>query len=304
MSSDHSFEISAEEADERLDVVLARHLDLSRAQTRKLLERGDVRLDGTPVDRSVKGVALSAGSRIEVAGFVHPKDQGALPEPETELRVLAEGPGWVAVEKPAGVPVHPLEPEEGGTVLNALLARRPEVQGVGDGGLRSGVLHRLDVWTSGVLLFATEADAWAQLREGFASHAVEKTYRALVSGAPPDAGRIDLRLVVAQHRPAFVKVAKGHGGKGTRMSYRVVERFAWASLVEVALETGFLHQIRVGFAHTGHPLLGDPVYAPELADAAPRQMLHCARLAIGDVEAESPDPPDLREVLDAQRAAP
>ena len=153
---DHSFEVSEEEADERLDVVLARHLDLSRAQTRKLLERGDVRLDGSPVDRSVKGVSLVPGSRIEVAGFVHPQDQRPVPEPEAELRILAEGPGWVAVDKPAGTAVHPLEPEERGTLLNALVARRPEIQGVGEAGLRSGVLHRLDVGTSGVVFPAAE----------------------------------------------------------------------------------------------------------------------------------------------------
>jgi 23S rRNA pseudouridine1911/1915/1917 synthase len=299
----HRFEISAEEADQRLDVVLARRLALSRGQTRKLLEGGSVSLDGVPVSRSVKGLALVAGARIEVAGFVHPSERQALPDPDAPLSILAEGPGWLAVDKPAGWPVHPLAPDERGTVLNALVARRPAVQGVGEGGLRSGVLHRLDVDTSGVLLFATEQGVWEELRDAFAGHAAAKTYRALVAGAPPDAGRLDLRLVVAQHRPAFVRVAKGKGGRGTRMAFRVLERFtpaarpglASAALVEVRLETGFLHQ-------AGHPLLGDRLYAPpELAAAAPRQMLHCARIEIGDVVAESPDPPDLAAAVRALR---
>jgi len=308
--STHRFEISAEEVDERLDVVLARRLELSRGQTRKLLEGGSVSLDGMPVSRSVKGLALVAGSRIEVSGFVHPRERQAVAEPDAPLAILAEGPGWLAVDKPAAWPVHPLAPDERGTVLNALVARRPAVQGVGEGGLRSGVLHRLDVDTSGVLLFASEQSVWEKLREAFASHAVAKTYRALVSGDPADGGRLDLRLVVAQHRPAFVKVARGRGGRATRMSWRVVERFASAAraglasaaLVEVQLETGFLHQIRVGFAHTGHPLLGDRLYAPpEVAAAAPRQMLHCARIEIGEVTAESPDPRDLCDAAQALR---
>ncbi|NNL67324.1 MAG: RluA family pseudouridine synthase [Myxococcales bacterium] len=295
--AEQTFSVTAEESHERLDVILARRLSISRSQTRKLLEEGCVSLDGVAVGRSVKGVALEAGSEISVRDFVHPVDRQALPEPDAPLSILAEGPGWLAVDKPAGSPVHPLEPDETGTVLNALIARRPEIQGIGEGGLRSGVLHRLDVDTSGALLFATTADAFAQLREAFASHAIEKTYHALVSGAPDDEGRLDLRLRVAQHRPAFVKVAESHGGRATRMRYRVLEHFARASLVEVALETGFLHQIRVGFAHLGHPVLGDAVYGDAAAPAAPRQMLHCARLVYdaGEdvVTAEAPDPPDL-----------
>lgn len=299
---DHEFEVTPDEAHERLDVLLARRLSLSRSQTRKLLEAGRVTLDGVPAGRSAKGLTLEPGARIQVSGFVHPSDQRPVPEPDAALRVLAEGPGWLAVDKPAGRAVHPLEPEETGTVLNALVARHPEIQGVGEGGLRSGVLHRLDVETSGALLFATQEAAWLQLREAFAAHAIRKTYRALVAGAPEeDEGRLELRLVVAQHRPAFVKVATGHGGRPTSLHYHVVERFARSSLLEVTLETGFLHQIRVGFAHVGHPVLGDRAYGGEVAAAAPRHMLHCARLEYDVVKAESPDPHDLAAAIEAER---
>jgi 23S rRNA pseudouridine1911/1915/1917 synthase len=260
-----------------------------------------VSLDGSPVGRSVKGLAVEAGSRISVAGFVHPRERAAVPEPEARLVVLAEGAGWVAVDKPAGTPVHPLEPDETGTLLNALVARWPGMQGAGEGGLRSGVLHRLDLDTSGAMLFATEAGAWDRLRGAFARHEIAKTYRVLVAGAPPDEGRIDRRLIVAQHKPAFVKVAGGRGGKATRMSFRTVERFAHAALVEVALETGFLHQVRVGFADAGHPVLGDAVYGGEVAGAAARQMLHCARLAFEEIDVASPDPPDFVEAVDRER---
>jgi len=298
----HEFEVRVEEAHERLDVVLARRLELSRAQTRKLLESGGVSLDGSPVGRTVKGLAVEPGSRIGVTGFVHPRDRAARPEPDAPLAVLAEGPGWVAVNKPAGMPVHPLEPDETGSLLNALVARWPATQGTGEGGLRSGVLHRLDRDTSGVMLFAHEATAWDRLRGAFARHEIAKTYRALVAGAAPDEGRLDLRLVIAQHKPAFVKVAAGHGGRLTRMSFRTLERFARGSLVEVALETGFLHQVRVGLAHAGHPVLGDAVYGAEAAHAAPRQMLHCARLVFEEIEVASPDPADFSEALAAERA--
>jgi len=304
-----ALEIAPEDAHQRLDVVLARRLDLSRAQTRKLLETGAVRLNGAPVDRSVKGLALEPGARIEVEGFVHPRERRAVAEPDAPLAVLAEGPGWLAVDKPAGQAVHPLEPDETGTLLNAVAARRPEIHGVGEGGLRSGVLHRLDLDTSGAMLFATEAATWGRLRGAFARHEIAKTYRALVAGAPPDAGRIDRRLVVAQHKPAYVKVAPGGGGRATRMGFRTVERFGDtgeqlgdASLVEVDLETGFLHQVRVGFAHEGHPVLGDRTYGGAVAEAASRQMLHCARLAFEEIEVTSPDPEDFAAQLAALRS--
>jgi 23S rRNA pseudouridine1911/1915/1917 synthase len=301
--STQDFEIAPEDAHQRLDVVLARRLDLSRAQTRKLLESGRVTLDGTPVGRSVKGLSVEAGARVAIEDFVHPRDRRARPEPDADLTVLAEGPGWVAVDKPAGRAVHPLDADEIGTLLNGLVARWPAMQGVGEGGLRSGVLHRLDRDTSGAMLFATEDATWDRLRGAFARHEIAKTYRVLVAGAPPDAGRLDRRLVVAQHKPAFVKVAPGKGGRPTRMGFRTVERFARASLVEVDLETGFLHQVRVGFADAGHPVLGDVVYGGEAADAAPRQMLHCARLAYQEIDVTSPDPGDFAAAIARERDA-
>jgi len=301
MNGDLSFSVTPDEAHERLDVILARRLALSRAQTRRLLERGQVRLDGSPVGRAVKGVALEAGARVEVEGFVHPSAQQAVAQPDLALVVLAEGPGWVAVDKPAGMPVHPLEPDATGTVLNALAARHPEVHGVGEGGLRSGVVHRLDVDTSGVQLMATDPGVWERLRAGFSEHRVAKRYRAVVSGDPGEAGRLDLRLAMVAHKPARVGVARGKGGTPARLAFRRAERLRGASLLEVELETGFLHQIRASFAHAGHPVLGDRTYGGAVADAAPRQMLHCARVALEEIDATSPDPPDLCAVIESLR---
>jgi 23S rRNA pseudouridine1911/1915/1917 synthase len=240
-----------------------------------------------------------------VAAFARPGERRALPDPDAPLAVLAAGPGWLALDKPAGVPVHPLAEEERGTVLNALIARHPGVHGVGEGGLRSGIVHRLDVDTSGVLLVATEAAAFERLREAFRRHRVEKVYRALVGGLVREAGAAELPLALARHRPARVRVAAPgeRGARAARLAWRPLERFAAATLVEVRPRTGFLHQIRVAMAHLGHPVLGDRAYAdPSSAGAAPRHMLHASELAFEEVRAASPDPPDFRELLAALRA--
>ena len=304
------FVVVAEEAGSRLDAFLAARLAVPRHEARRLLAAGDVRLDGRPVGAAAKGWRLAAGAKVAAPGFVPRAAQAPRPEPEAPLVVLAEGPGWIALAKPAGTPVHPLTPGEGGTLLNALVARRPEILGVGEGGLRSGVVHRLDVDTSGAVLFATEEAAWQRLRAAFRTHRVTKRYRAVVAGSPPEEGRAALTLALGSHRPARVRVvAPGEvgraGARATRLSWRRLERFPGAALLEVGLETGFLHQIRVSLAHLGHPILGDRLYAsPEVAARAPRQLLHAARLVLQEIAVEAPDPPDFAAALAALRAPP
>jgi 23S rRNA pseudouridine1911/1915/1917 synthase len=289
-------DVTAAEGGRRLDVFLADRLSLSRAEVRRLLGRGAVVVDGRPVGESAKGTPLAVGSKIGVAPFSRPDERRALPDPDAPLVVLASGPGWLAVDKPAGVAVHPLREEERGTVLNAVIARHPELFGVGEGGLRSGVVHRLDVETSGVLLVATAEPAWRRLREAFQAGRVEKVYRALVRGRMEAAGGTEIPLVLARHRPARVRIA-GPGERSARpvvLAWRPLERFADATLVEVRPRTGFLHQIRVVLAHVGHPILGDRVYADAAtAAAAPRHLLHASAVAFEEIAAASPDPADL-----------
>lgn len=301
------FTIEAAEAGARLDAVLAARLSLSRAAARRLLERGAVRLDGRRASERDKGRAVVAGAKLEIASFTPPGEERPLADPALPLTVLAEGAGWLALDKPAGVPVHPLAPDETGTLLNALVARHPEVAGVGEGGLRSGVVHRLDVDTSGALLFATEEGVWRRLRDAFSAHRVTKRYRAIVRDAPPASGRAELWLAVGAHRPARVRVVASAeaGARRARLAWRTLERFAAAALVEVELETGFLHQVRVSFAHLGHPVLGDRSYGSEPGPsepAVPRQMLHAAELALDEIHARSPDPADFAACLAALRA--
>jgi 23S rRNA pseudouridine1911/1915/1917 synthase len=289
-------EVEPGQAGRRLDAFLAERLGLARAQARRLLDAGAVRVDGHPVDAHAKGRALAAGSRVRVALPGEP----LVPEPDAPLHVLARGRGWLAIDKPPGQPVHPLLPGERGTVLGAVLARHPELEGVGEGGLRSGVVHRLDVETSGVLLVATLQPAWERLREGFRSHRARKLYRALVLGDPGPAGREEPWLRVARHRPARVRVAEpgAPGARPALLEWRRLERFAGASLLEVRPTTGFLHQIRATLAALGHPVLGDRVYGGAWAQASGlRHLLHAAALELDPVRAASPDPPDLAEWL-------
>jgi 23S rRNA pseudouridine1911/1915/1917 synthase len=294
------------DAGRRLDAWLAERLAIGRAGVRRLLESGRVEVDGRPFERRDKAALLAAGARVVVAAFATPSARRALAEPDRPLRVLAEGPGWIALDKPAGTPVHPLRDDETGTLLNALVARRPAVHGVGEGGLRSGVAHRLDVDTSGVVLFATDEPTWQRLRAAFREHRVEKVYRALVRGHPAGAGEARPALVVARHRPAYVRTVDPGtpGARRTSLAWRVLARGRDASLVEVRPRTGFLHQIRATFASLGHPLLGDLTYAPDDASGAPRHLLHAARTAIDEIEAESPDPPDFAAALAAADLRP
>lgn len=312
-------EVRAHEAGARLDVWLAESLGSSRAEARRLLARGAVERGGRAVGPAAKGSRLAAGERVRVRSWTPPAARRPVPEPEAALHVLAEGPGWVAVEKPPGVPVHPLAPGEGGTVLNALVARRPEVLGVGEGGLRSGVVHRLDVETSGALVFATEARRFERLRRAFRRHRMRKRYRALVAGALSGEGELALELAVARHRPARVRVVppgdpdRGRRTRRTTLAWRALEVLPGATLVEVRPATGFLHQIRVSLAHLGHPVLGDAAYggAPLASLGAalppdlpvPRLLLHAAGVAGAGVSAESPDPPDLVGALEHLRAS-
>jgi 23S rRNA pseudouridine1911/1915/1917 synthase len=291
-----TFEIPPERAGGRLDRFLADRLELSRAEVRRLLTSGAVVVAGRPAGPGDKGLPLRAGDRVAAGAYTPTRERRIVPEPDVPLVVLAEGPGWLAVDKPAGVPVHPFEEDERGSMTAAIAARHPEIQGVGEGALRSGAVHRLDVDTSGVLLVATREDAWQRLRTAFRRHRVEKVYRAVVAGRLAGTGRESLLLVVGSHRPARVRVARDDeraGARETVTAWRALAPLDDATLVEARPVSGFLHQIRATFAHLGHPILGDAGYAPaEIAARAPRQLLHAASVRFEEVEAESPDPPD------------
>jgi 23S rRNA pseudouridine1911/1915/1917 synthase len=299
-----TFAVAEAEAGARLDRVLAARLGVGRAAVRALLARGSVRLDARALGYRDKARSVEAGARIEVAGFAAPDARCVRPEPEAPLVVRAEGPGWVAIDKPAGQPVHPLREDEGGTLLNALIARRPELSGVGEGGLRSGVVHRLDVDTSGVLLVATEQTAWLRLRTAFREHRIDKRYRAIVVGRLAGEGALEVDLTVARHRPARVAVVGDGvgpvraGARRTVLRWQALAHGDGVTLVEVRPRTGFLHQIRATLAWLGHPVCGDRSYGTPDDDptGAARQLLHAASLRFEEIRAASPDPADFAAV--------
>lgn len=303
--------LGARHAGSRLDVLLAAELELSRAQVRRLLVAESVRLDGRVLGIGDKGMATPGSGDLEIAAFRAPADQFVRTErSDAGPTVLATGPGWLALDKPAGMPVHPLREGEEGTVLGHVAALRPEIRGVGEGGLRSGVVHRLDVDTSGVLLMASEEGAWRRIRAAFQDHRVEKTYRAIVAGHfDPIGGELvmEMPLSIARHRPAVVRVAnEGEVRRGRarviHQTARPLEALRDATLIEVLPETGFLHQIRASLAHLGHPLLGDGRYAGEaVAARARRHMLHAAHVRLDEIEARAVDARDFADCLDALR---
>jgi 23S rRNA pseudouridine1911/1915/1917 synthase len=308
--------LSAASEGVRLDVFLAAELSLSRGQARRLIERGAVSLAGRRLSLADKGMVLSGAGQLAVDAYAAPGDQRALPGPPgvASPTLVARGTGWIAVDKPAGMPVHPLREEETGTVLGQMLALDPEIHGVGEGGLRSGVVHRLDVDTSGVMLLATQKDAWERLRGAFQAHRVRKRYRAIVQGDFAPAGgvlQLELALVVARHRPARVRVARPDEARRGRariivQTVRPVEVLRGATLIEIEPRTGFLHQIRASMAHLGHPLLGDaryggPVAPDPTAGDASRHMLHAAEIGLEEIHAGAPDPPDLLACLEELR---
>jgi 23S rRNA pseudouridine1911/1915/1917 synthase len=291
----------------RLDRAVADWRGLSRAAVLRLLDQGAIQLNGRSMRRRNKGDLLSVGDRIRL-DKAYAAGEAPVADHQIELAVLAQGDGWLVVDKPAGVPVRPHALGESGAVLNAIAAMHPEVVGVGEGGLRSGIVHRLDNDTSGALLVATRQDTWAHLREAFSAHRVSKRYLALVHGTIDESGTTRRDLRVASHQPARVAVEpEGKGGEASRtcsLSWKVIERVGdVTSLIEVDLHTGFLHQVRAMMNDLGHPVVGDAIYGRDTPNInARRQMLHAKSLAYEQIHAEAPVPEDMQCVLQSLRA--
>ena len=258
-----------------------------------------MRLNGRAVTDRAKGRPVRRADEVVVS----PGYDRVRRRPDRPLAVLDQTAAWVAVDKPAGLAVHPLDASEPDTLLGRVAARDPAVAACGrEGPLRGGTVHRLDLGTSGAVVFARNHAAWDGLRAAFAEHRVGKTYVALTAGDPPPAGRADLRLAVTRHRPARTSVVGPDDPRGqpTGLSWRTRGRRDGAAWLEVELETGFLHQIRAALAHLGFPLLGDGAYAPAaVAAGAPRPMLHARRLRLPELDggAAFEKPAAAREVV-------
>jgi 23S rRNA pseudouridine1911/1915/1917 synthase len=273
-------------------------------------DRGEVRVDGK---RAKKGDRVRAGAEIvaELSGDA----ATALPQPELPLVVLLEEAAFVVLDKPAGMPTHPLDEAEQGTLANALAARYPECAAASDDPRECGLAHRLDVETSGAIVAARSAQAFRALRASFTGRAVEKRYLALVGGAPGEGGEIEIPIAHHPKNPrkmiacALPEDADRLKARPALTRYRVIERLGDCALVEVEIPTGVMHQIRVHLSAIGAPVAGDALYGGAPVAGLTRQFLHAARLAFprplasGRVEVESPLPEELRRVVEGLRAA-
>jgi 23S rRNA pseudouridine1911/1915/1917 synthase len=265
-------------AGERLDRVLALLTGRSRSEVAVLLADGAVLLDAVVVTTGKGRVA--AGQVVEV-DLPDADRSGPAPDPTIPLDVRYDDESVIVVDKPPGLVVHPASGHGDGTLVNAILARYPEVAGVGDPA-RPGIVHRLDVGTSGLLVVARTADAYTSLVEQLSARRVRRVYLALVWGQPEAAsGLIDAPVGRSARDPLRMTVSET--GRTARTRYEVVATYsspAVVSLLRCRLETGRTHQIRVHLAAIEHPVVGDARYrGRRRAIDAPRPMLHAAELA-------------------------
>ena len=265
-------------AGERVDAGLARLLGVSRSRAADLAAAGGVVLDGRAVGKSDR---LPAGAWLEVdVEALDGTVEVAVPEPVPGMVIVHEDDDVVVVDKPVGVAAHPSPGWTGPTVVGALAAsgHRVSTSGAAE---RQGVVHRLDVGTSGLMVVAKSERAYTALKRAFKERTVEKVYHAVVQGHPePTQGTID--AAIGRHPTADWKFAVTASGKPSVTHYEVLEMVPKASLVEVHLETGRTHQIRVHMAAVRHPCVGDTTYGADPVLAArlglTRQWLHAARL--------------------------
>lgn len=275
MSETIVWQCGEQDAGMRVDACMAAHTELSRSRVAALMAEGALTIDGRPESKPSARVAPGQTLALQVPE-AHPTEVCAQNIP---LDILYQDSDVVIVNKPCGMVVHPAAGNEDGTLVNALLYHIRDLSGVG-GELRPGIVHRLDKDTSGLILIAKNDRAHTALSEQFKERTMEKHYRAVAFGSfREDSGLID--APIARHPADRKRMCVMPGGRESKTEWRVLECLNGATYLDVHLLTGRTHQIRVHMQHIGHPLLGDPIYAPKLRTAVriPRLMLHAYSLA-------------------------
>jgi 23S rRNA pseudouridine1911/1915/1917 synthase len=301
------FEIDSSLAGERVDTALARLLGISRSAAADLCAQGDVK---------VLSKTLSKSDRVNLSDILvvvpaEPTEPLRVVEtPVEDLLIAYQDEDIVVVDKPAGVVAHPTVGFDGPTVAGALLALGVQLSTSG-AQERQGIVQRLDVGTSGLMMLAKSELAYSRLKQAFRDRQVHKIYHAIIQGHPdPSEGTFD--APIARHPRAEFKFAVVEGGKPSITHYKTLELFPALTLCEVNLETGRTHQIRVHFSAFRHPLLGDTMYGadPTLANklGITRQWLHAKELGFSHpisgkaIHLVSEYPKDLAEVLERLRS--
>ncbi len=295
--------VGSEAAGVRLDSAVSERANwLSRAAIQNAIRNGRVHINGDGVARPA--LILKQGDEVE-AFLPEPCAESKLPAAaDVPVSVIYEDAHLLVVDKPSGIAVHPGPGHVDDTLVNGLLKRFPELSDVGNSD-RPGVVHRLDLDTSGLLLFARTPESYVALGEAMRKREIKRTYTALVHGhVAPLEGTID--APIGRDPNNRTRQAVVDTGRKARTHYRTVKQFQGATLLDVELETGRMHQIRVHLTAIGFPVLGDPTYgrSPKVPGLS-RQFLHASKLRFahpvtGDwTELESPLPPDLIATLAA-----
>ena len=272
--------LTVEAADQgvRLDVFVQRVFPtVRRSDIRQALENDGVLLNGR---RAAKGVKLRAGDVVEVRALAEAADRRVRPDPSVPVSVIYDDGVLIGADKPAGIAVQPLSADETGTLMNGLVAYAPEIADVGDDPLMAGALHRIDTWTSGLVLASRTESMWQALRDLFAARKVVKTYLALVEGRVSEPGKVSCNLA---HDPSLATcrmIEAERAGPRARplfaeTLYRPLHAAGAATLLEVTILTGVTHQIRAQLALAGHPIVGDALYGAKTGIGPGRgQRLH------------------------------
>lgn len=285
----------------RLDILLAQELgDYSRSYIQKIISAGGVSADGYPLYK--KAELISPGMEVEI--IIPPAEDSDLQPEDIPLDVLFENEDCIIINKPAGMVVHPAQGHTTGTLVQAVLAYAPEIEGVG-GVKRPGLVHRLDQDTSGVILLAKNDRAHQFLQDQFRNRDVGKVYLALVDGRPPTPkGRVEVAIGRdPKYRQRMAPVSDREGREAVS-EFFTLEEFSKHTLLKVSILTGRTHQIRVHLAFLGCPVVGDTVYGRKVSTLEiDRQFLHASRLTIalpGEDQKrvfEAALPPELEDVL-------
>ena len=303
------FTVSAEHAGQRVDLFLAERWAQaeSRSEVQRIIKAGNVRIDGLVVSRASTKVGAGQVVRAVRAVSGPAKTSTGIVPGDMNLNVVYEDNEIALIDKPAGMTVHPGAGHDSETLVNAAVAHWPRIADVGEPD-RPGVVHRLDRDTSGLLVIALTGETYSRLSEMILNHEITRIYAALVHGHPESsAGVVDAPIGRDPHHRTRQAVVED--GRPSRTHYHVVSEYEDFSLLEVRLETGRMHQIRVHLDAIGHPVAGDRTYGKRQADKKTavgklkRQFLHASKLEFShpvtgkQVSIASELPEDLQEVI-------